>query len=122
MIHIEDSVRFNYGCMLTARGYIHIRKGTGFGPNVLLFDHDHDYKVKEGTGPDATRFRTGTIIIGENCWIGANSLILKDTIIGNNCVVAAGSVLGGCTYPDNTLIYQKKETRTKHITHTSINP
>ena len=43
------------------------------------------------------------IIIGENVWIGLNSVILKATIIGNNSVVAAGSIVKG-EYPANSLI------------------
>lgn len=112
-INIEDQVRFNYGCIVMSQGAITIRKGVGFGPNVLMFDHDHDYRCKYGVGPGATHFKTGTIEIGENSWIGANCVILKNTKLGKNCVVAAGSVIGNCEYPDNTVIYQKRETLTK---------
>ena len=35
------------------------------------------------------------IIIGENVWIGLNSIILKGATIGDNSIVAAGSVVGG---------------------------
>lgn len=109
---IEDNVRFNYGCMVTAKNYIHIRKGVGFGPNVLIYDHDHDFRVDDGV--KAKKFRTGRVIIGENSWIGANTVILKDTILGANCVVGAGSVIKG-TLPDNSLIIQKRDTITKEI-------
>ena len=33
------------------------------------------------------------ISIGDGCFIGANSIILKGTILGKNCVVGAGSVV-----------------------------
>lgn len=112
-ITIEDQVRFNYGCIVMSQGTIEIKKGVGFGPNVLMFDHDHDYRSKHGVGPGATHFKTGTIEIGENSWIGANCVILKNTKLGKNCVVAAGSVIGNCEYPDNTVIYQKRENLTK---------
>lgn len=45
----------------------------------------------------------GKIIIGNNVWIGANSVILKNSNIGNGCVVAANSVVRGI-FPDNSLI------------------
>lgn len=112
-IVIGNHVRFNYGCIVVSQGRIHIADGVGFGPNVLMFDHDHDYRSREGVGPGATKFRTGTIEIGENSWIGANVVILKNTKLGKNCVVAAGCVLGNCEYPDNTVIYQKRETYAK---------
>ncbi|MEG2122097.1 MAG: DapH/DapD/GlmU-related protein, partial [Rikenellaceae bacterium] len=56
----------------------------------------------------------GEVYIGENSWIGANTVILKNTRIGANCVVAAGSVISG-TYPDNSLIIQKREITVKKI-------
>lgn len=112
-IVIGNHVRFNYGCILVSQGRVQIDNGVGFGPNVLIFDHDHDYRSKHGVGPGATKFRIGTVEIGENSWIGANAVILKNTKLGKNCVVAAGSVIGNCEYPDNTVIYQKRETLTK---------
>ena len=43
------------------------------------------------------------IAIGEGCFIGANSIILKGTTLGRNVVVGAGSV--GCgSFPDNVII------------------
>lgn len=112
---IEDQVRFNYGCMVMCREYVRIGIGVGFGPNVLIFDHDHDYRVHDGVGPGATKFRTGFIEIGERSWIGANVVLLRNTKIGKNCVVAAGCVLGNCDIPDNSLVYQKKDTQIKVI-------
>lgn len=114
-IIIGNQVRFNYGCIVMSQGTIRIKNGVGFGPNVQIFDHDHDYRSKKGVGPGATKFRTGTIEIGENSWIGANCVILKNTKIGKNCVVAAGTVLSNCEYPDNTVIYNKREILTKHF-------
>lgn len=109
---INDNVRFNYGCIVTAQNYINIRKGVEFGPNVLIYDNDHDFRVDGGL--KAKKFRTGKVIIGENSWIGANTVILKDTVIGANCVVGAGSVIKGI-FPDNSLIIQKRDTIAKPI-------
>lgn len=33
------------------------------------------------------------IIIGKNCWIGANSIILDGVTLGDNSIVAAGTTL-----------------------------
>ena len=55
------------------------------------------------------KFKTAPITIGNNVWIGANTLILRGTTIGDNCVVAGGSVIRG-NYPSNTVIIQKRTT------------
>jgi len=35
----------------------------------------------------------GSIIIGDNCFIGARSIMLPNIKLGENCIIAAGSVV-----------------------------
>ncbi len=104
-LYIGSNVRINYNCIIISRENIKIDDNTEIGPNVMIFDHDHDYKA----GLKKELFITKRIIIGKNCWIGAGTTILKGTTIGDNCVIAAGSVVNG-NLPDNTVLIQKKET------------
>lgn len=113
VIIIGDNATMNYGCMVNARELIHIGKGVEFGPNVLIYDHDHDFRSEGGL--KAGKYLSGVIEIGDNTWVGANVVLLRNTKIGKNCVVAAGCILGNCEYPDNTLIYQKRDIQTKII-------
>lgn len=107
VIEVGDNTSFNYGCMLMAMESIKIGKGVEFGPNVLIYDHDHDFKVPEGL--KGNKYKKNKVTIGDNCWIGANSVILRGTRIGENCVVGAGAVIKGC-FSDNSIIIQKRET------------
>ena len=104
-VRIGDNTSFNVGCIVTGRGRITIGKNVSFGPNVLMYDHDHimDYDVGAGSG----EYRLGEIEIGDNTWIGAGTIILLGTHIGKNCVIAAGSVVKG-DIPDNTRLIQKR--------------
>lgn len=77
------------------------------GPNVLIYDHDHDFRKEEGL--KKLKYKTAPVDIGDNVWIGANTIILRGTKIGNNCVIGAGSVIKGC-YPDNSIVVQKRNT------------
>ena len=43
------------------------------------------------------------IVIGEGCFLGANSIILKGTTLGKNIVVGARSIVCG-NFPDNVII------------------
>ncbi len=45
----------------------------------------------------------GKIKIGNNVFIGTNSIILLNTTIGNNCIIGAGSVVRG-HFPDDSVI------------------
>lgn len=92
-------------CMIVSHEKIIIGNHVMFGPGVLVYDHDHDYKHPRGIS--AHKFQTSPIRIGNNVWIGANTIILRGTEIGDNCVVAAGTIVKG-SYPANSLIYQKR--------------
>ena len=102
---IGDNVRINYYCIIACHDRIEIGEGTEFGPSVYLYDHDHDYRA----GLKEEKYKTAPITIGKNCWIGANTVILRGTTLGDNCVVGAGSVING-NYPDNSIIIQKRQT------------
>lgn len=77
------------------------------GPNVLIYDHDHDYKAEGGVF--SLKYKTSPVTIGNNVWIGANCVILRGTSIGDNCVIGGGCVLKG-EYPSNSVIVQKRST------------
>lgn len=105
---IGSNVRINYNCILVCREMISIGEGTEFGPSVYVYDHDHDYRagLKKGL------FRSAPVRIGKDCWIGANTVILRGTTIGDNCVIGAGCVVSG-TIPDNSVYIQKRTAELK---------
>lgn len=109
-VQIGDGTKFNYNCIVVSKEQIKIGAGVEFGPGVCIYDHDHDYR----SGLKKSGFLTAPISIGDNCWIGANSIILRGAIIGNNCVIAAGSIVKG-NVPDNSLFFQKREDSIKYI-------
>jgi len=58
--------------------------------NTLLITHDYSVDFP------MTRFTTmlkGLIIIGNNCFIGVNCIILPGVTIGDNVIIGAGSVV-----------------------------
>lgn len=105
-LSIGDNCRINYNCFITCRHSIIIEKGVEFGPGVLVYDHDHDFRAEGGLG--ARKYKCAPVTIGENSWIGANTIILRGTNIGKNCVIGAGCVVKG-DVPDNTVLVQKRE-------------
>ena len=109
-LYIGQGVKMNYNCIVVCRKEINIGAGTEFGPNVCIYDHDHDYSV----GLKNNKFTEERISIGSNCWVGANTIILKGTTIGDDCVIGAGSIITG-TIPSKTLLIQKRENQYKTI-------
>lgn len=107
---LESGVKINYNCIIACHKEITVGAGTQFGPSVYLYDHDHDYRE----GLQKNKYLEGAIKIGKNCWIGANTVILRGTQIGDNCVVGAGCVLKG-NFPSNSVIVQKRSNEVLQI-------
>jgi len=95
---------FNVNCSITCLERIEIGNNCSFANNVVVVDHDHNYR-KMTKEP----YLSSPVIIGENVWVGANCIILRGTVIGDNCVIAAGSIVKG-DVESNTLFYQKRTT------------
>ncbi|MBO1922986.1 DapH/DapD/GlmU-related protein [Thiomicrorhabdus sp. 6S3-12] len=101
---IKNGVTFNRGVFLNSQLSVEIGEDSFIGPNVLIYDHDHsivDGVVKKRDYVQAP------VVIGDNVWIGANSVILKGVTIGDRTIVAAGSIVSK-DIPANTLFIQKK--------------
>ena len=109
---IGNNFYMNTGCIISAHESIIIGDNVEFGSGVFVYDQDHDFRADGGLA--AKKFKTSAVTIGNNVWIGANTIILRGTVIGDNCVVGAGSVLKGC-FPSNSLIVQKRETEVLQI-------
>ena len=76
--------------------------GTSITANVGIFDIDHPYE-DINSNPRGTQYEIKPVIIGEQCLIGMNSVILPGTILGKHCIVGANSVVRG-EYPDYCVI------------------
>lgn len=74
--------------------------------NVHFLTHDYSYttaliSINEKPETDIGVLRN--IVIGDNVFIGMNSILLPGTIIGDNVIVGAGSVVRG-KVPDYSII------------------
>ena len=104
-LSIGNNTGFNVGCIVVSRKRIAIGKNVSFGPNVLVYDHDH--VMDSNHGAKGSEYHLDAVEIGDNSWIGAGSIILRGARVGKNCVIAAGSIVKGFV-PDNTTLVQKR--------------
>lgn len=98
-ITIGNNVFINRNCSFVCRDSISIGEHCSFGPNCTLYDHDHCF----GINGIEKGYKTGTIIIEKNCWIGTGAIILRGTHIGEGCVIGAGTVVKG-EIPAHTIV------------------
>lgn len=70
-----------------------------FGPNVTIVTPIHPLVAKERLGVSVEGFEdkklcyAKPVTIGNNCWFGANVTVCPGVTIGDDCVIGAGSVV-----------------------------
>lgn len=75
------------GCHIDGRNGIKFGKNVWIGPRVSVISMNHDPN-------DYHRYvKCDPVVIGDHCWLGANSIILPGVELGKHTVVAAGSVV-----------------------------
>lgn len=104
-LSIGSCVYFNEDAMISCKGRIDIGNGCKFGPNVKIFDNNHRFDSFNGVSNEHS---VGEIIIGEQCWIGSNAVILKGAKIGRNSVIGAGCIVNG-EIPEASIVTQGRE-------------
>lgn len=82
----------NRGVYITARADISIGENVLIGPGVIINSGMHHYE-----NPDILIRNQGhkirPINIGNDVWIGANSVIMPGVTIGDGCVIGAGTIV-----------------------------
>lgn len=80
---------------------ISIGKNCLISSQVHFVNHDGGMSVLNNLNKYGRRMdKLGTISIGENCFIGMNTIIMPNVKIGNNCIVGAGAIVTK-DIPDN---------------------
>ena len=95
-LNIGHDVFFNHNDSITCSKEIDIGNNCMIANNVVIVDHDHKLSNKgviDGLSSAAVK-------IGNDVWIGANSVILKGVTIGNGAVIAAGAVVNRSVPPN----------------------
>lgn len=95
---IGDGSTFGPYAYIGCAGFIEIGSSCMFGPRVSLIAENHVIPEKEILIKDAGVTRQG-IKIGNDCWIGANTVILDGACIGDGSIIGAGAVVRGTIPP-----------------------
>ena len=82
--------------VLSSRHSIQIGEHVKMGGNVRVYDHDYhslDFRKRRNSNEDGMHCSSAPVIIGNDVFIGTNSLILKGVEIGDRSIIGTGSVV-----------------------------
>jgi acetyltransferase-like isoleucine patch superfamily enzyme len=93
-VYVGGNTVINSGCVIYTGNGVVIGRGCAIAANCTFAAVNHEYR-------DADRPITqqrfmpsrGGIVIEDDVWIGANTVILDGAVLGKGCVVGAGSVV-----------------------------
>jgi len=94
------------GATLVAAKSITIGKHVLLGANVTIVDTDFHPIAPQNRrhSDDASKIAAAPVVVEDNVFVGANSIILKGVTIGRDAVVAAGSVVTRGDYPEGAIL------------------
>lgn len=89
-IFVGDNFFANYNCTIIDVAPVKIGNNCFLAPNVAIYTAGHPIYP---TTRNSTFEYGKEVTIGDNVWIGGNSVICPGVHIGNNVVIGAGSVV-----------------------------
>ncbi|MGN0470541.1 MAG: sugar O-acetyltransferase [Acutalibacteraceae bacterium] len=97
--YIGDYFYANFDCIILDVAEVHIGKNVLFAPRVCVFTAGHPIDAEiRNSGLEYGH----SVHIGDNVWIGGNSVINPGVTIGSNVVIGSGSVVTR-DIPDNVV-------------------
>ena len=105
-IEIGDNTNIEQNCHIICQNSVVIGSNVSITANCAVVDTTHPYEDNRNNEKYGERiaFNNDKVIIGDNVFVGYNSIILPGTSIGKNSFVGAMSVVKG-VFPDGALIY-----------------
>lgn len=98
-VHFGKNIYTNFNLTLVDDTQIYVGDFCQIGPNVVLATAGHP--ILPELRERAYQYNA-PVRIGQNCWLGANVVVVPGVTIGNNVVVGAGSVVTR-DLPDNVV-------------------
>lgn len=91
-IILGENVTFNEGVIIDPGDGLVIGDNVVVSSNAMLLGSDLNVKNIERPSRERNHI-SGTIVVGDNVWLGAGCIILKNCSIGSGSIVGAGAVV-----------------------------
>jgi maltose O-acetyltransferase len=90
LLEIGEATLVNFGCSLVATELVRIGSDCHIGPYTMMLDNDF-HRVEPERRLERPPSRP--IIVEDNVWVGARSILMSGVTIGRDSCVGAGSVV-----------------------------
>lgn len=102
-IYIGNNSHINFECCIWCgeKSHIYLGENLLMGPHVKIFSTNHGTKKEK-----PMMFQNmveDDVVIGDDCWLGSNVVILKGVHIPKGCIIAAGAVVTGSLNEEYTV-------------------
>ena len=88
-IYSGEMVYFNVNCVVLDAAKVTIGNNVFIGPGVHIYTATHPTNAIERRKTEFAK----PVSIGNDCWIGGNTIICPGVTIGDGCTIGAGSVV-----------------------------
>lgn len=111
-LFLHDNAEINSGCFIVAKDRIEIGRNSTIAYGVTILTSANPNGPKNKLSKIYPQM-TAPVFIGDDTWIGANSILLPGVKIGSYSVVAAGSVVvkdvpSGVLVAGNPAVFKKQ--------------
>lgn len=97
---LEGGVYMNEGCRVTAVQSALIGANTLFGPNVQIYDHDHEFDCRGVS----SKLTYAPVSIGQHCCLCANAVVKRGSSIACRPLVSENPVVT-CDLTESGALY-----------------
>ncbi|MDG2304582.1 MAG: acyltransferase [Candidatus Binatia bacterium] len=98
-IRMGRNCHINTGCTFDGRGGLTMGDNVLVGPNVVVVSSQHRWDLSPDLPMIQQGHQSAPITIGDDVWIGANSVVTPGVTLATGTVVGAGSVVTRSTEP-----------------------
>lgn len=99
---LGSNVSINRGCIINAGGGVVIGDDVLIGPSTIIYSQNHKFD-NQSIVYRKQGYILKKVTIGNNVWIASRVTILPGVTIGDNCVIGANTLLTK-SIPNNSLV------------------
>ena len=103
-LNIGNRVHIGAYAMIIAADEIEIGNNVLMSERVIILDHIHDYTNVNKAVIDQPIVSKGRIVIEDDCFIGANAVIIGNIRVGKHAVIGANSVVTSDVPPFSVVV------------------